>query len=59
MKLRIDQILLPGAKLEVKKVDFDDPEIIKEVEECKARQRECLERKKVDWSRLRNTIINI
>ena len=59
MKLKIEDILKPGYSWDIRKVDFDDPEIKKTIEELKQRQRECLERKKIDWNKLRNMIINI
>ena len=61
MKRKISEkdIFKKGAKFEVKKIDFDDPEVIKRINEVKKKQREILKRKEVDINELRNTVINI
>ncbi len=48
-----------GSDFQVKKIDFSDPEVIAKIEECKKKQQECLDRKKVDWEKLSRTYITI
>ncbi len=45
MSLKNSDILKPGTKLKVSKIDFNSPEIKKQIESCLRQQRECLERK--------------
>lgn len=58
-KLKGEDILIPGAKLKIDKIDFNSPEIQKVFSDLRQKQQECLERKKVDWNKLKNTYINI
>ena len=58
-RLKVEDILIPGAKLKVNKVDFGSQEIKAQIEELRQAQKECEERKKVNWNRLINTCINI
>lgn len=42
MKIRSEDILKPGAKLEAVKIDFNDPEVKKFIKQSKALQRQIL-----------------
>lgn len=59
MKLKIEDILKPGAKLQPREIDFNDPEIKAYLKNVQKEQKLCFERKKVDWNKLSNTYINI
>ena len=56
-KLLLSDVM--GSDFQVKKIDFSDPEVIKRIEECKKKQQDCLDRKKVDWEKLSRTYITI
>ena len=58
-RTNINNIFKNGAKFKVKKLDFNDPEVIKMIDAVKKEQERILKRKEVDINRLRNTIINI
>jgi len=52
-RLKIEDILLPGAKMEVEKIDFDDPKnahIKALFEDTRKRQEELLKLKEIDPS---------
>jgi hypothetical protein len=55
-RLRIEDILKPGANWEVKKVDFNDSEVIKTLERCKQAQEESRERKRYRPELMRQVI---
>lgn len=55
-RLKIYDILIPGAKLNVKKIDFNSPEIKATIERTITAQRKCLELKKIDLESLRRYI---
>jgi hypothetical protein len=48
MKLNIKDILVKGAKLQTKKIDFNDVAVIELMERCKKAQEECRKRKRLD-----------
>ncbi len=56
MKVDSSLILKPGAKLEVKKIDFNDPEVIKFIEHSKRMQRDILRYKIINPEKLRQII---
>jgi hypothetical protein len=56
MKVRSEDILKPGALLEVKEIDFTDPDVIKFVKDSKARQRQILRMRIVSSEKLRQII---
>ena len=58
-KTKLKDILKRGTKFKVKKLDFDDPEVKKMLKAVKKEQKKCLERKKINWEKMRNTVINI
>ena len=59
MAVKWSDILKKGVVWNPPVIDINDPEIIALIERTKRAQAECLERKKVDINRLRNTIVNI
>ena len=58
-KTKLSDIFKKGAKFKVRKIDFNDPEVIKMLKAVKEEQEKCLARKKVDWKKLRDTVIDI
>lgn len=58
-KLKPSDILKPGAKLKVKKIDFNDPEVKRMLKTVREEQKKCLERKNVDWGKLDRLYVNI
>jgi hypothetical protein len=58
-KTNINDIFKKGAKFKVRKLDFNDPEVIKMVNAVKEEQKKILKRKEIDWEKMRNTVINI
>jgi len=58
-KTKINDIFKKGGKFKVRKLDFDDPEVIKMINAVKEEQKKILKRKEVDWEKMRNTVINI
>jgi hypothetical protein len=59
LKVKYTDIFKKGAKFKVKKINFNDPEVIKMIDAVKEEQRKILKRKEVDINQLRNTVINI
>lgn len=58
-KTKFIDIIKEGEVLEVKKLDLNDPEVIEMFRRVKEEQEKILERKKVDWGKLRDTVIDI
>ena len=58
-KIKLSDIIKKGAKLKCRKIDFNDPEIIKMFEAVMEEKKKALERKNVDWEKLEKTYINI
>lgn len=58
MRITAKCILRPGITLEVKKIDFTNPEVIRRIEICKAEQKAILKHREVTWETLR-LVINI
>lgn len=58
-KIKPSDILKPGAKLKVKKIDFNDPEVKRMWEAVRKEQKKCLARKNVDWGKLDRLYVNI
>ncbi len=58
-KLKRSDILKPGTRLKVKKIDPNDPEVQKRFETMLEEQRKCLARKNVDWGELDRLYVNI
>lgn len=48
-----------SKKVESIYIDSFDPEVKKEIEECRRKQQECLDRKTVDWDKLSRIYITI
>lgn len=55
----IRQILKKGAKLKARKLDPNDPEFKRLIEETCKEQERVLALKKIDWRKLKNQIITI
>ncbi len=51
-KIQASDILIPGARLVVKKINWDDPENKKFVESVRSNAQKSLNRKNKDWSQL-------
>lgn len=58
-KTNINDIFKKGAKFKVRKLDFDNPEVVKMINAVKEEQNKILKRKEVDWEKMRNIVINI
>lgn len=58
MKVEAEDILMPGAVLEVRKIDFNDPEVRAFVEHTKREQRAIL-RYKIVTRKTLDTVITI
>jgi hypothetical protein len=58
-KTNIKDIFKKGAKFKVRKLDFDDPEVIKMINVVKEEQKKILMRKEVDWEKMRKIVITI
>lgn len=58
-KTKFIDIIKNGEELEVRKLDLNDPEVIEMFRRVKEEQEKILERKKVDWGKLRDTVIDI
>jgi hypothetical protein len=59
MKKTTKKIYKKNKKFKVNIINFEDPEVIKKIEEINKKQQECLDRKKVDLEKLNNTYIDI
>lgn len=57
--ISVKDILKPGASLEVRKIDIDDPEVIAQIEWVRKEQKRILDLKKIDFARLEKTYITI
>jgi len=58
-KTKINDIFKKETNFKVRKLDFNDPEVIKMINAVKEEQKKILKRKEVDWEKMRNTVINI
>jgi hypothetical protein len=58
-KTKLKDIFKHGKNFKVKKLDFNDPEVIKMINAVKEEQEKILKRKEIDWGKMRNTVINI
>ncbi|MFA5207294.1 MAG: hypothetical protein WC428_01340 [Candidatus Paceibacterota bacterium] len=58
-KTKLSDILKHGKNFKVKILNPDDPEVIEMFRKVKEEQEKCLARKKIDWEKMRNTVINI
>lgn len=58
-KIKLSDILKNGEDFKVRKLDPTDPDFIQMCESVKKEQEISKNRKKVDWNKLRDKIINI
>lgn len=58
-KITINDIFKKGYTPKAIKIDFDDPEIKKQITKTIHQQEEIMARKEIDWERLQNTYITI
>ena len=52
-RLKVSEVLIDGAKLELEKLDFSNPEIAQLFEETKGKQEEIKKLKEVDEEQLK------
>jgi hypothetical protein len=57
-KTKLSDILKNGENFKLRDLDPNDPEIIAMIDACVEEQQKSLERKKVNWNKLRNTVID-
>lgn len=58
-KIKFSDIIKNGEILETTKLDPNDPEIIEMFHRVNEEQEKILKRKKIDWGKLRDTVIDI
>jgi hypothetical protein len=58
-KTNINDIFKHGEDFKIRKLDLNDPEVIKMINAVKKEQKKILKRKEIDWEKMRNTVINI
>lgn len=58
-KTNINDIFKHGEDFKIRKLDYNDPEVIKMINAVKKEQKKILKRKEIDWEKMRNTVINI
>ena len=58
-KIKFSDIIKNGEILETRKLDPNDPEIIEMFRRVNEEQEKILERKKIDWRKLHDTVIDI
>ena len=57
--ITIDKILRPGCKIEIRKIDMDDPAVLKSISDLKRKQALLEQLKYVDWNRAASTYMTI
>ncbi len=56
VKLTLSQILIKGAKLQVEKLSYNNPSIVKLIDDTKKRQEEVLKLKEINQENLRMVV---